>query len=1366
MAEPNSTELNIIARLVDEASGPIGKLRSELERIGGSTTGNLSTLQRASSGVRIEMEKVAPAVERGLGSIAPQAVKATTAVSGVKSATAGLGASLEGAASPLVARFSEANAALGSLARGLSLFGARGAASLSATGSEISGLASGLGAASAAALPLAAALAAVAASVGGVLIAGKALSDATEDASRFEEQFSRLPNVITLTRNESEALRATIFDLSRSFGANETQVAALFYLALQEGARNAAQATDLVTAALRLQAAGVVEASAAIRAIGDVLDAFGESAGTFAEVGSKIREIALSTGTSFEQVARAFSLIGVAAEESGASLEQVGALFIALRERGKNATRAANEIRTALELLTSQDIRDKLAAYGVTFRQVELDGGRAIEVFRRIGQAIGTSSEALGRVDPQLARINTVIAQATDHTGELAARMQQLQVAKDTGVDRLQASFATLSRTADGLRKVVVESFGRPINDSIARIVQTIARSKPLLDGLATGLTIAKIGLESLLRALEGVALLAGNVAESISNVFEVFGKIPTTVTGAVGAVAQTVSGTTAALRKEVEETRENLQGILGGVKDTGEISRISDQVKELKASARAQIILDVQSKPIEAARDRANELGEAIRQAELAAGQAPDPSFVFRNLSEAIAIAQEKLSELPPEIAAVLADVEGLDFGSDNKLVLKKKAELSFDKKQANDAIQSTLDGLGAIKVPITFDSEAARQDIGAAIDTLLSFQQSAAFRTGFIKPEVKAQVDAAVASIQKYTEEGKRLSDTLRDISDGSQVFATASEQARAKLEREVEGYRDIIAEFQRLGLSTAQIEEGLGRLIETRTEQIDRQQREERKKAADDLFRSLDENQRRAREFREAIRRSEREVQDALDSIDTGVVDTFEREKKALDEALERTFQRIVAAFENAPVFDIDGLNDALEEFKAKAEEARATLQQTQVSSFLESTQRQILDVRDANLDLADGTEQSLGRITNALARERLELEALTREGRIASSTAEQLGGAAEKLADKRTAQVLVDVSLRSRFQVDEELFRADLERKLVPLVNEARDVASRLLDAPVGSEERFGLAKQLAEIEERARGVRLELEHTDRRFGQGFAAALRQSLEEMQDSYRNGAELARDFTNALTGNFAQLLSRIGLAKISLKDFTRSLIADLQAIAAQNVSRSVFAAFAGLFVPSAAAPNTVPLSISGAPVAATGGIVQGAIAQTHGISAQVAQAASSGGRTLHHTARLFERGGVMPGQMVGRATGISNAVTSFQGFLPGRVMPVREYATGGVATSPQVAVFAERPGMAEAFVPLPGPGRGIPVEFKGQRGNSSLSGASVTINLHASAIDSRGMREVLQEQSRVIGDIVTSQLASGANNGLRTAVGSSRR
>ena len=105
-------------------------------------------------------------------------------------------------------------------------------------------------------------------------------------------------------------------------------------------------------------------------------------------------------------------------------------------------------------------------------------------------------------------------------------------------------------------------------------------------------------------------------------------------------------------------------------------------------------------------------------------------------------------------------------------------------------------------------------------------------------------------------------------------------------------------------------------------------------------------------------------------------------------------------------------------------------------------------------------------------------------------------------------------------------------------------------------------------------------------------------------------------------------------------------------------------------------------------------------------------------------------------------------SSAIGSFLGFANGGIMTangpleLKRYAAGGIASSPQLAMFGEgsRP---EAYVPLPD-GRTIPVTMKNGAG-----GVSVNVNVDASGSSVDGNGQQANQLGKVIGLAVQQEL-----------------
>ena len=110
------------------------------------------------------------------------------------------------------------------------------------------------------------------------------------------------------------------------------------------------------------------------------------------------------------------------------------------------------------------------------------------------------------------------------------------------------------------------------------------------------------------------------------------------------------------------------------------------------------------------------------------------------------------------------------------------------------------------------------------------------------------------------------------------------------------------------------------------------------------------------------------------------------------------------------------------------------------------------------------------------------------------------------------------------------------------------------------------------------------------------------------------------------------------------------------------------------------------------------------------------------------------------------------IGGPLTSAFGFANGGIMtsagplPLRSYAGGGIANSPQMALFGEG-SKPEAYVPLPD-GKSIPVSF--DRSNAQGSGnVSVNVNVDAKGTQAQGNSTKSEQIGRVIANAVQEEI-----------------
>ena len=121
------------------------------------------------------------------------------------------------------------------------------------------------------------------------------------------------------------------------------------------------------------------------------------------------------------------------------------------------------------------------------------------------------------------------------------------------------------------------------------------------------------------------------------------------------------------------------------------------------------------------------------------------------------------------------------------------------------------------------------------------------------------------------------------------------------------------------------------------------------------------------------------------------------------------------------------------------------------------------------------------------------------------------------------------------------------------------------------------------------------------------------------------------------------------------------------------------------------------------------------------------------------LKQTARLFLEFGLRAGMK-----GLFPSLFATGGIMTGNgPVALKRYASGGIANSPQLAMFGEgsRP---EAYVPLPD-GRSIPVTMK----NGAGGGVNVNVNVDASGSNVQGNQPDAAQLGRAIGAAVQAEL-----------------
>lgn len=296
-----------------------------------------------------------------------------------------------------------------------------------------------------------------------------------------------------------------------------------------------------------------------------------------------------------------------------------------------------------------------------------------------------------------------------------------------------------------------------------------------------------------------------------------------------------------------------------------------------------------------------------------------------------------------------------------------------------------------------------------------------------------------------------------------------------------------------------------------------------------------------------------------------------------------------------------------------------------------------------------------------------------------------------------------------------------------------------------------------ASQRAVDEQREAMERLQQTIEGDSIFEGARARLTQFNEEALRGGRIGADLADTFL----GGFDSLARTLLDSEASFSEWRDALLADLATVLLRTaLLKATFAALKAAGVTLELDGGDKLLAGSGALTLAAGATE---LAGDKLIAGATALTAAAGALAAVSFAAPFAKGGIMPGVVKQRIPirsfaeggimpGVRKAAVDLAAAMrPANPLPVNTYAGGGIADTPQLAIFGEGRG-AEAYVPL-GSDRKIPVKFPqlGAQGSSldgggaagGGGGVAMHVTINAQSLDPRGSVAAIRKAMPTIAD-----------------------
>lgn len=1172
----------------------------------------------------------------------------------------------------------------------------------------------------------------------GFLTVSQAIQTANQALAKsreYEEAFARIPLDLRLGTEEAKAFRAELELIAQDRGIKAPEVFAAVVQAAREGARSVEEARPVIAASLDLVSAKLATTAEAVKLVSSTLGALGEDETRAALRTGQLASVLIGTGDAAGALGAGLERIIPKARDVGASFEDVLGLFKALRAGGLSLDAAFANIDALLNQAFSSEQRGNIQEFGADLSKAAIQAEGLTGVLRTAAGQFGQNDEVIGRLSAKGAGLGRILATVSGDTEALTRATASLANGQVDLEDRIGKTSAALGKyeaqvqafidsrfaqAGDGLREYLAKQL--VLFEAAGRILASAVGS---LDGEDAGERTRKARIADLAAQGDQAAKLTLELEDARS-------------------AAEKLQAQIAKIKIEPADVARR-DPIVGIFKRLQEESALAESRVQALTAALA-----------------------AIQPVEIPVSVKVAPIFDFRQ-----SIESAKVQEIKADVERVLSAISppplqiGFTFGETDKVEaaaagLREILEKSILNEGDVEAVKRYT---AVLTESLTAEAQAAQ--------LLATLRARALDGTERQVAESKILLDSIAKQIDAYAAEGLAVDDLRKALEGLRAAEARRAETDSGKRARELADQRGALADRV----------DGLGAGLAS---------------GLDAAFAAIDDKVRAATDavekFREARIAAGTATPAELAGLDALIAKAIGLSSVLKDDARSKLGENLAASLRDvdaavaglgkglqtgldATFSDIDGrVQGVLDRIqKARADAAKAGILSPEDVARLDDAANkarllgdalkfdaQTADARELLGVLAEITRQSQAAALTALPEAAQQFGRAAIEFRAAQSEAtlnilkdakllglddaraqELVASTLASLEREFTAQssrLTLDFVLRPQIEIEEGRLRDQLEAQLAPIAASLQaQIAAASADGILDPAEVQAISAAFDEARVAAEGFRQEIVQGSEAFESGFSATIRDRITQYTNDFATGAKLAGTAFDALGNSlgdaFLAIVDGSKSASEAFKDFIKSFLASI----AQAITQALaFQAVAGIF----------------------GGLGFGASGGSFGGAAPNLPADG-----------IFAQGGIMPGEMqkpVGFADG---------GVMPGAMsilsdgkrLPTVNYAQGGVARSPQMAVFAEKPGMAEAFVPLPGPDRGIPVEFKNLPSAAEDDGGppsnvtqnTVSVSFTIQALDGASVREILAREARTIEDLVASAVSSGANRGLMESV-----
>lgn len=630
---------------------------------------------------------------------------------------------------------------------------------------------------------------------------------AVKSAADFESSFSKVTTIMDDTAVSTDDMKRQIKELSNETGVSMNDIADATYQAISAG-QDSAKAVDFVAESLKLAKAGMTDTTTATDVLTTVLNAYGDQAGTAAEVSDTLMTIQNKGKTTIAELGSTMGKVIPTAAMYSVGLDQIAGAYVTTTKNGIGTAESTTYINSMLDELgnsgkkAAKVLKSKT---GKSFKELMEDGWDLDGVLGVLKDTADETGVTIGDMfgSQEAAKAAATIVQHTEDFNGALRDVEKSAGTTEKAFKKMQDTTETkLNKAMNELKNLSID-VGEEVLPTVVDIAERVA--DVVEKGADAWGNLTDQQKDAALKAV-GVVAAFGPVASAIGPIVSVVGDLVKgygtflTIAGGSGAIISGVlgplalmGGAFALIHEQQSQLPQSAALANQSIEDTGKkIAETSANLEALGNSIeQTSGKIEVSSAGVDHWRDVLNSCYD--ESGNLKEGMENLANYALNELNEAMGtdystefIAQAKdskkaLQDLNTEVDNYIGNLkkQAIEeaYGQQYADAVRAKADAQLDLVEAtgeyNQAVADTKEAFEQLRAAQSIEDDAKRIELSNQWSAALEDAKGRLVETAVAFEDASANAAQADTVVQG-------LDDTMESLANGASIESVADQYA----------------------------------------------------------------------------------------------------------------------------------------------------------------------------------------------------------------------------------------------------------------------------------------------------------------------------------------------------------------------------------------------------------------------------------------------------------------------------------------------------------------------------------------------------------------------------------------------------------